>query len=107
MLPKAQRKAFQAMAHQVFTGRGRGIVEITTRAGLFDRPGATRRWSTASGPDPRALTKELCPELWATSSAKTGPPDLPPEGEHNYLSADPLESPRSAVTDRRASFRTW
>lgn len=64
LLPTKQRKAFHAMAHQIFTGRGRGIAEITTRAGLFDRIRDARKWSTAAGLDPRSLPKDLSPQQW-------------------------------------------
>ncbi|WGP07732.1 23S ribosomal RNA methyltransferase Erm [Bacillus subtilis] len=65
LLSRRERKAYQAMAHQVFTGRGRGIVEIATRAGLFDRARDARKWSTASGLDPSALPKDLSARQWA------------------------------------------
>lgn len=65
LLSRRERKAYQAMAHQVFTGRGRGIVEITTRAGFFDRARDARKWATASGLDPIALPKDLSARQWA------------------------------------------
>lgn len=76
LLPKQQRKAFQAMAHRVFTGRGRGIVEIATRAGLFNHSRDARRWATASGVDTRALPKELSTEQWTDlyRTSGTSPP---------------------------------
>lgn len=64
LLPEQQRKAFQAMAHRVFTGRGRGIVEIASRAGLFNRRRDAWRWAAAAGLAPSALPKELSANQW-------------------------------------------
>lgn len=64
LLPTAHRRPFQAMAHRVFTGRGRGIAEITARSGLFTSTREARRWATRTGLDPGALPKALAPEHW-------------------------------------------
>ncbi|MGL4174537.1 MAG: 23S ribosomal RNA methyltransferase Erm [Dermatophilaceae bacterium] len=64
LLPARQRKAFQAMAHTVFTGPGRGVAEIVTRAGLLGRMAEARRWATIAGLDPTALPRELRVDQW-------------------------------------------
>lgn len=72
LLPRSRRRAFQTMAHGVFTGRGRGIAEITTRAGLFERGRDARRWATTAGLDPRALPQRLSVEQWVGLFRATG-----------------------------------
>lgn len=76
LLPEQQRKAFQAMAHRIFTGRGRGIVEITTRAGLFNRSRDARKWATVAGLDTYALPKDLSTKQWIDlyRTSGTSPP---------------------------------
>lgn len=64
LLPRNQQKAFHTMAHRVFTGPGRGIADIATRARLFDRQRDARTWSTAAGLDPNTLPKDLHVEQW-------------------------------------------
>lgn len=79
LLPRMHRKAFQTMAHQVFTGRGRGIVEIATRAGLFCRSRDAHKWAAAAGLDPQALPKHLSTQQWIElyRSSATARPRLP------------------------------
>jgi 23S rRNA (adenine-N6)-dimethyltransferase len=68
----SQRQTFHAMAHRVFTGRGRGIVEITTRAGLFASEREARNWATAVGLAGRALPKDLTAEQWVDLFRRSG-----------------------------------
>lgn len=76
LLPRSDRGAFQALAHAVFTGRGRGIAEIAARAGLFDRTRDARRWAVRVGLDPLALPKQLSVEQWVDlfRTSGTSPP---------------------------------
>lgn len=64
LLAKRQRKSFQAMAYKVFTGRGRGIVQITSRAKLFNHPREAHLWASDSGLDRFALPKDLSTDQW-------------------------------------------
>lgn len=66
LLSWSERGAFQAMAHRVFTGRGRGVVEITARAGLFQSRRAARAWAAEAGLSPQALPRDLSPEQWVS-----------------------------------------
>src|SRR5699024_11058391 len=64
LLAKRQRKSLQAMAYKVFTGRGRGIVQITSRAKLFNHPREAQLWASDSGLDRFALPKDLSTDQW-------------------------------------------
>lgn len=64
LLPASDREAYQAMAHRVFTGRGRGIADITARAGLFHSAREARRWAAEVGVPGRALPKLLSAQQW-------------------------------------------
>lgn len=64
LLSRADRRGFQAMAHQLFTGRGRGIAEITARAGLFTSTREARSWAATVGLVPESLPKAFTPEHW-------------------------------------------
>ena len=55
LVPAKKRKAFQGMVHAVYTGRGRGIVEIITRQGLLP----SRQWAEREGVRPSALPSDL------------------------------------------------
>lgn len=89
LLPRAQRRVFQAMTHQVFTGRGRGIVEITTRAGRFNSTREARSWATAAGLTAQALPKELSAGQWVDLFRASGTSPLLVDGDRTCL-------PRSA-----------
>lgn len=58
-----ERKAFQALAHRVYTGRGRGIGEIVRRAGIL-RGREVGNWLRASELPARALPRDLRTEHW-------------------------------------------
>ena len=76
LLPKQQRKGFQSMAHKVFTGRGRGIVQITSRARLFNHSREAHQWATDTGLDRFALPKDLSVDQWVDlfQSSGSSPP---------------------------------
>lgn len=72
LLPQRHRKHFQSMAHKTFTGRGRGIAQIATRAKLFDTTREARKWAVAAGLDPFALPKDLSAHQWVHLFEATG-----------------------------------
>jgi len=59
LVPAKKRKAFQGMVHAVYTGRGRGIVEIITRQGLLPSRQEARQWAEREGVRPSALPSDL------------------------------------------------
>lgn len=73
LLPWSRRPTYQAMAHRVFTGRGRGVREIATRAGVFANERDARRWADAHGVGHRALPKDLDPHQWVELYRVTSP----------------------------------
>ncbi|MFN6545657.1 23S ribosomal RNA methyltransferase Erm [Mycolicibacterium nivoides] len=58
LIPCAERRRYQALVHQVFTGRGRGLAQIL-------RPQVDRRWLQANGIHPSALPRDLSAQQWA------------------------------------------
>lgn len=64
LLSMPHRKQFRTMAHRVFTGRGRGIADIATRAGLFTGIAQAREWANSVGLRPHAQPRELTAEQW-------------------------------------------
>lgn len=76
LLSRFQQKPFQAMAHQVFTGRGRGVAEIAARARLFADTRAARAWANSAGVSPDALPKELDVDQWVNLflATRSAPP---------------------------------
>lgn len=59
LVPTKKRKAFQALVHTVYTGRGRGIVEIITRGRILPSRQAAQAWAERSGVRPAALPSDL------------------------------------------------
>src|SRR5699024_12217460 len=57
-------QAFQTMVHKIFTGGGKGIAQIATRAQLFRTTREARRWAIGAGLDPHALPKDLSAHQW-------------------------------------------
>lgn len=76
LLPISKRKQFHAMAHRVFTGPGRGITDIATRAGLFPHADRAAQWATSSGVDHAALPRDLTAHQWVDlyRASGTSPP---------------------------------
>src|SRR5690625_6696160 len=64
LIPPRSRQAFQTMVHKIFTGGGKGIAQIATRAQLFRTTREARRWAIGAGLDPHALPKDLSAHLW-------------------------------------------
>ncbi len=62
LVDAADRRRYQAMVHQVFTGRGRGIAEILGRR--LPRT-SVRNWLRDNEVGPRALPRDLCAAQWA------------------------------------------
>ncbi|WP_454788870.1 23S ribosomal RNA methyltransferase Erm [Mycolicibacterium lutetiense] len=58
LVPWADRRRYQALAHEVFTGRGRGMAQIL-------RPHVDPRWLQANGIHPSALPRDLSAQQWA------------------------------------------
>ena len=56
------RRRYQAMVHQVFTGRGRGIVQILDRRLPYR---ITRQWLRDNGVRASALPRDLTAAQWA------------------------------------------
>ena len=69
LVDPGERGRYQAMVHHVFTGRGRGIVEILDRR--QPRP-ATRKWLQQNGVRASALPKDLTAAQWAALFAAAG-----------------------------------
>ncbi|CDP84667.1 MULTISPECIES: 23S ribosomal RNA methyltransferase Erm [Mycolicibacterium] len=57
LIPRADRRSYQALVHRVFTGRGRGLAQIL-------RPHVHPRWLSANGIHPCALPKALTAGQW-------------------------------------------
>ncbi|MDU0479566.1 23S ribosomal RNA methyltransferase Erm [Staphylococcus chromogenes] len=58
------QKAFQAMVHSVFTGKGRGLAEILVRARLFESKTLARRGLESRGISASALPPNLSRIDW-------------------------------------------
>jgi 23S rRNA (adenine-N6)-dimethyltransferase len=62
LVDTGDRRRYQAMVHQVFTGRGHGIAQILNR----QMPRASvRKWLRDNKVGPMALPRDLSPEQWA------------------------------------------
>ncbi|GAB3691248.1 23S ribosomal RNA methyltransferase Erm [Corynebacterium nasicanis] len=59
LVPTKNRKAFQALVHTLYTGRGRGLGEIITRAKILPSQQAAQAWAERSGVRPTALPSDL------------------------------------------------
>lgn len=77
LLELSQRAAFQELAHRVFTGRGRGIVEILAHSGVLAGKREARRWTSAVGLAEHALPKELTAEQWVDLFRRSRAPRAP------------------------------
>jgi 23S rRNA (adenine-N6)-dimethyltransferase len=64
LVPRKERKRYQALAQRVFTGRGRGLGEILPTVGHAPRH-EIRRWMERQHIAPTALPKSLTSEQWA------------------------------------------
>lgn len=65
LLPWAENRAYRAFIHAVFTGKGRGVREISTRIIGRRRAGASlQRWLDEEGIRPSALPKTLNAQQW-------------------------------------------
>lgn len=75
------RKSFQSMVHAIYSGRGRGIVEIATRQGLFPSRRKARQWAEDLRLKETALPSQLdvahMVNLFACSGS-TPPQKFPP-----------------------------
>jgi 23S rRNA (adenine-N6)-dimethyltransferase len=58
LVDDADRRAYQAMVHRVFTGRGHGIAQIVGER-------VTRKWLRSHGIHPMALPRDLTAAQWA------------------------------------------
>lgn len=80
LLPRQERKAFQSMVYKVFTGRGRGIVQIASRMKLFNDARQARTWALDSGLKHTALPKDLSAHHWVDLYRVSG--SAPPKRRH-------------------------
>lgn len=73
------RVSFQSMVHAVYSGRGRGIVEILVKQGLFSTREGARRWASDRGISSKALPTSLHVGDWVDLFRTTGvsPPVKP------------------------------
>jgi hypothetical protein len=62
LIDAADRRRYQAMVHQVFTGRGHGIAQILARR---LPPASVRNWLRNNKVGPKALPRDLSAENWA------------------------------------------
>ena len=62
LVDTADRRRYQAMVHQVFTGRGHGIAQILDR---IQPRGITRQWLRDNKLHAKALPRELSAAQWA------------------------------------------
>lgn len=85
-----EQKAFQAMIHSVFTGRGHGLGEILVRNGLFTSKKKAQQWLLSRGISPKALPPQLSQRDWI---------DL-----HQHSGAEYSQKPRRGK-ERRTSTR--
>ncbi|WP_204286665.1 23S ribosomal RNA methyltransferase Erm [Microbispora amethystogenes] len=67
-----EKGPYQDFVRRVFTGRGRGLLEIVERAGRADRR-TVRDWARAARVKPYALPKDLSAEQWASLWRDTMP----------------------------------
>ncbi|MEU6410644.1 23S ribosomal RNA methyltransferase Erm [Microbispora sp. NPDC046933] len=61
----AERAPYQDLVRRVFTGRGRGLMEILERTGRLDRQ-TVRAWAREARVTPHALPKDLTAGQWAS-----------------------------------------
>lgn len=59
LVEKEHRKAFQAMVHKVYTGRGRGLVEIVTRQRILPFRQRAQKWAQQNNVRRNALPSDL------------------------------------------------
>jgi 23S rRNA (adenine-N6)-dimethyltransferase len=64
----ADRRRYQAMVHQVFTGRGHGIAQILARGDVRRN---TRQWLRDNNIRPSAMPRDLSAAQWADLFAAT------------------------------------
>ena len=69
LVDAADRRRYQAMVHQVFTGRGHGIAQILARS--LPRT-SVRNWLRDNKVGPKALPRDLSPAQWADLFALAG-----------------------------------
>lgn len=64
LVPASERAGYQAFAHRVYTGPGRGLAAVLRRAAPEARAGVDR-WLRESRIGPNALPRDLDAEQWA------------------------------------------
>ena len=76
LLPTSERSAFHGFTQRVFTGPGRGLGEILTRAKAFDSTQQARTWLRAHGVSPGDLPRALSAPHWVDlfRASGTSPP---------------------------------
>ncbi len=83
LLPVSARRRYQGLVHAVFTGRGRHLPEVLTRAGCFASAGEATRWVRRTGLATGSLPKDLRADHWvdlfraSSAPAAPGAPDRP------------------------------
>lgn len=64
LVPRSDQRRFQALVHRVYTGRGHGLAQVLTRAGLFASAAKARTWLARFGLRPTDLPKSLPIDAW-------------------------------------------
>ena len=71
LIPIAEQQNFQQIVHAVFSGKGRGFLEICMRCGLFKSKRVAARWVQKYKVNPAALPSKLTLEQWVGLFAET------------------------------------
>lgn len=75
-LAVTQRREFQALVHRVYTGSGRGLAQVLSRAAHLPTLRAASRWLAKHGVHPEALPGSLPAQAWVDlfKTSGTSPP---------------------------------
>lgn len=80
-LPISQRRDFQAVVHRVYTGPGRGLAQVLSRATCLGGPQAAARWLSGHGMGPDALPGSMQLGAWVDLFKTSGAsPPQPAKG---------------------------
>lgn len=64
LLSRRHQKCFQSLVDRIFTGRGRGLAQILSKAGVFTGLGEARQWLQTHQISEATLPKELSLVRW-------------------------------------------
>ncbi|XVX18667.1 23S ribosomal RNA methyltransferase Erm [Actinomycetota bacterium] len=88
LLAPSERRRYQGLVHQVFTGPGRGLAQVLSRNTGLDSPHTSRLWLDTHGLSPQSLPKDLPVEAWVDLFETTG--TSPPRHHRRSRSARAL-----------------